>query len=209
MDLPIDSAVQRLRSNSLYKQYFSTVFGESPSAKNLGLAIAAFENNLETTGSPFDEWKFSDEQNAVSEAVKRGFVIFNNKGKCNKCHFGANHSTNEFKNIGLFDGAKLNDSGRYTVTRQPADIGKFKTPGLRNISLTAPYMHDGIFRTLEEVIEFYNDPKKLVPGGIGVDSVLSKPLDLTKEEKADLLEFLRALTDPPFGNQHISRKGAK
>lgn len=163
MNLPVEEALHRLRNDKKYMQYFLTVFNSEPTRKNLGEAIAAFERTLETSDSPFDNWKFSDDSNAVSAAVKRGFTIFNEKGKCVKCHFGADFTANEFRNIGLFNAKNLNDSGRYVVTGKAEDIGRFKTASLRNIAITAPYMHNGIFKTLDEVIDFYNDTKKRVP----------------------------------------------
>ncbi|MBC7867183.1 MAG: cytochrome-c peroxidase, partial [Gloeobacteraceae cyanobacterium ES-bin-316] len=143
-------------------------------------------------------WKFSDDSNAVGAAVKRGFTIFNEKGKCVKCHLGADFTTSEFKNIGLFNAEILNDSGRYMVTGKADDIGRFKTTSLRNIAITAPYMHNGIFKTLDEVIDFYNDAKKKVPNAVNKDTLLLKPLGLTKKEKADLKAFMLSLIDRQF-----------
>lgn len=201
MNLPIAEAVKRLQNNEQYKEMFLKVFNSEPNEKTLAQAIAAFERTLETSDSPFDNWKFNDDSTAVSAAVKRGFTIFNEKGKCIKCHFGADFTANEFRNIGLFDGKKLNDSGRYNVTYKPEDIGRFKTSSLRNIALTAPYMHNGIFKTLDEVIEFYNDTKKIVPGAVNTDTLLVKPLDLSKTEKQDLKAFILSLTDKRFTNK--------
>lgn len=198
MNLPISEAVQRLQNNKQYKEMFLKVFSSEPNEKTLAQAIAAFERTLETSDSPFDNWKFSDDSTAVSAAVKRGFTIFNEKGKCVKCHFGSDFTASEFRNIGLFDGKNLNDSGRYNVSRQVEDIGKFKTSSLRNIAITAPYMHNGIFKTLDEVIEFYNDTKKVVPNAINTDTLLAKPLHLTLHEKSDLKAFMLSLTDKRF-----------
>jgi cytochrome c peroxidase len=198
MNLPIDQAILRLRQSKKYRSYFKKIFESEPTKETLAQAIAAFERSLETSESAFDEWKYSDNQTAVSESVKRGFTLFNTKGKCVQCHFGADLTTHEFKNIGLFDGKRWNDSGRVTVTHKAEDIGKFKTPGLRNIALTAPYMHNGKLKTLAEVIEFYDDPNKLVPGAINRDSLLNKPLGLTLSEKKDIEAFLIALTDKQF-----------
>jgi cytochrome c peroxidase len=198
MNLPVDEVVKRLKRNKKYKAYFEKIFNSEPTAANLAKAIAAFERTLETSDSPFDNWKYTDDPNAVSDSVKRGFIIFNEKGKCIKCHFGADFTTHEFRNIGLFDGKQLNDSGRFAVTKRKEDIGKFKTSSLRNVSVTAPYMHNGIFKTLEEVIEFYNDTKQLVPDAINADTILAKPLGLTKQEKDDLKAFLLSLTDKKF-----------
>ena len=177
---------------------FKEVYNTAPSVQNLAEAIAAFERTLETSNSPFDNWKFSDDSTAVSAAVKRGFNLFNGKGKCIKCHFGADLTANEFRNIGLFNGKNLNDSGRAVVSRETGDIGKFKTPALRNVALTAPYMHNGMFKTLEEVIEFYNDTKRIVANAVNKDSILSFPLGLNTEEKKDLKAFLESLTDKRF-----------
>ena len=199
MNLPVDSAVRRLQQNKLYADYFETVFKGSPTKENLALAIAAFERTLETSNSAFDEWKFSGKEDAVSDAVKRGFIVFNTKGKCIKCHFGADFAnTNDFRNIGIFDGRRFNDSGRMIVTGKPEDIGKFKVGSLRNVAVTALYMHNGMMKTLEEVIEFYNDTEKRIKHPNNKDTLLAKPLGLTDGEKKDLLEFLKALTDKRF-----------
>ena len=198
MNLPVDEAVNRLGQNERYRSYFKKVFNEEPSRESLAQAIAAFERTLETSDSPFDEWKFYDRQDAVKEEAKRGFTIFNTKGKCSQCHFGADFTSNEFRNIGLFNGKNLNDSGRAVVTKEHGDLGKFKIGSLRNVAITSPYMHNGMFRTLEEVIDFYDDPSKVVPDARNTDSLLLKPLGLTKEEKSDLKAFLEALTDKRF-----------
>ena len=197
MDLPLDQALVRLGSTR-YRDYFLEAFDSEPNRENLGQAIAAFERSLETSDSPFDNWKFSDDSNSVSDAVKRGFVLFNTKGKCIQCHFGSDFTQHAFRNIGLFDGKKLNDSGRAALAGFGQELGKFKVPGLRNVAVTAPYMHNGQFATLKEVIAFYNDPEKVVPGAINRDSLLAKPLGLTAGEQADLEAFLVSLTDKRF-----------
>jgi cytochrome c peroxidase len=198
MNLPVDEAIYRLKNNKKYTEYFKEIFNSEPTKENLGAAIAAFERTLETSNSPFDNWKFSDDSTAVSNAVKRGFIVFNGKGKCIKCHFGADLTAQEFRNIGLFNGKNLNDSGRSVVSGKAEDIGKFKTSSLRNIAITAPYMHNGLFKTLEQVIDFYNDTKKIVPNAINKDTLLNKPLGLTRQEKKDLETFLISLTDKRF-----------
>lgn len=198
MDLPVEVAVSRLRNDPRYQRYFRKIFNAEPSDSTLAIAIADFERSLETSDSPFDNWKFSDDSNAVSASVKRGFEIFNTKGNCSQCHFGSNLTANEFRNIGLFDGASFNDSGRAVVTGLTSDIGKFKTASLRNIAITAPYMHNGMFKTLREVIDFYDDPRKIVPRLQNIDTLLAKPLNLTTQEKEDLEAFLHALTDKTF-----------
>jgi cytochrome c peroxidase len=198
MNLPVDSAIRRLRFSKKYSEFFMKVFKTAPNRENLAAAIAAFERTLETSDSPFDNWKFSDDSNAVNESAKRGFVLFNTKGKCNICHFGSDFTQHEFRNIGLFNGKNFNDSGRMVITGKQEDLGRFKTPSLRNVAVTAPYMHNGLVKTLDDVIDFYNEPDKIVANSINRDSVLAKPLGLTKEEKMDIKEFLMALTDKRF-----------
>lgn len=198
MDLPVHEAVRRLRNDKRYNRYFMRLFNSAPDSSNLAAAIAAFERTLETSNSAFDNWKFSDDAGAVSEAVKRGFTLFNGKGKCVKCHFGADFTANEFRNIGLFNGRELNDSGRAVISGNKEETGKFKTAGLRNVAITAPYMHNGMFRTLEEVIDFYNEPDRFVSQAIDRDTILARPLELSPQEKKDLVAFLAALTDKRF-----------
>jgi cytochrome c peroxidase len=200
MNLPLAEALLRLQNSQEYSDWFKKIFNSEPSLANLASAIAAFERTLETSDSPFDNWKFSDDSNAVNPAVKRGFVLFNGKGKCVQCHFGADFTANEFRNIGLFNGIDLNDSGRAVISGNREDAGKFKTASLRNVSVTAPYMHNGIFKTLKEVIDFYDDPAKIIPNAVNRDSLLAKPMGLTAREKTDLEAFLLSLTDKRFNN---------
>jgi len=202
MNLPVDKALQRLIENKNYQTYFRKIFNSDPDRSNLAGALAAFERTLETSESPFDKWKFFQDQHAVSDAVKRGFIVFNKKGKCIQCHFGANLALDEFRNIGLFNGRELNDSGRALISGKVQDAGKFKIAPLRNVAITAPYMHNGMFNTLKEVIEFYNDPGKVVPNAINRDSLLTKPLGLTDQEKTDLEAFLISLTDRSFDRKN-------
>jgi len=198
MNLAVEEAVHRLKNSKKYRGYFLKVFNIEPDRTNLAVAIAAFERTLETSDSPFDNWKFSDDSIAVSAAAKRGFVIFNGKAKCIKCHFGADFTANDFRNIGLFNGKNLNDSGRYLISKKEEDIGKFKTSSLRNVAITAPYMHNGMFKRLDDVIDFYNDTRKIVPDAINTDTLLIQPLRLTKKERYDLKAFLISLTDKRF-----------
>ena len=95
----------------------------------------------------------------------------------------------------MYDGVTLTDKGRWDVTKKEEDLGKFKVPGLRNVELTAPYMHNGMFETLEEVIDFYDNPYNLVKKPINLDPIMVEPLNLTDQEKLDLLNFLKGLTD--------------
>jgi cytochrome c peroxidase len=197
MNAPMSVVVQRLNDDPEYSRFFKKIFGTKATRENLAEAIAAFERTLETGNTPFDRFMQGDES-AISEAAKRGQMIFNEKAKCFDCHFGPDFTGDEFRNIGLFNGKELNDSGRYVVTKSISDIGRFKVPGLRNVTVTAPYMHNGMFGTLRQVIEFYNDPKQFVKESVNIDTLLMKPLGLTEQEMQDLEEFLKTLTDDRF-----------
>jgi cytochrome c peroxidase len=198
MDLPIEGAIKRLNQSRSYRAAFQQVFGELPTKSNLATVLAEFQRTLETNESPLDDWRLNDNEAAVSESAKRGFALFNGKANCVQCHFGANFNSSEFRNIGLFNGKTLADSGRAIVTKRAADLGKFKIGPLRNVALTAPYMHNGMFKTLTQVIDYYDEPDKVVPNAINRDPLLTKPLGLTQQEKRDLEEFLRSLTDKRF-----------
>lgn len=205
MDLPVNEAVRRLNEDPEYSKFFMKIFGKKATRENLAESIAAYERTLETSDTPFDRFMQGDEL-AMSEAAKRGQVLFNEKAKCFDCHFGPDFTGDEFRNIGLYNGKDLNDAGRFVVTKDSADIGKFKVPGLRNIAVTAPYMHNGMFRTLREVIDFYNDPEQFVKGSVNIDTLLQQPLDLSEQEKQDLEAFLHALTDVRFSkNAQVKR----
>lgn len=198
MNLPLPIAILRLKKDSIYRQAFRRIFNSEPTAKALGAAIAAYEQTLETSESPFDDWKFSGDSSIVGPAVMRGFDIFNGKGKCVQCHFGSDFTQHDFRNIGLFNGKEQNDSGRILISKKKEDLGKFKTAGLRNIAITAPYMHNGMLTSLDAVIDFYDDPKNRPANPINTDSLLIQPLGLTSTEKADLKSFLLALTDKRY-----------
>jgi cytochrome c peroxidase len=197
MGLPIAEAVERLNKSSFYKNLFRKIFKQDPNASNLADALSAYEQTLETVDSKFDDW--SNNIKKLSPQEERGRQVFlSDKAKCFDCHFMEDFTDDAYKNIGLFNGKELNDSGRYLISRDLADLGKFKTPGLRNIAVTAPYMHNGMFNTLEEVIEYYNDPSKFIKDPIQIDDALKQPLGLTVKEKKDLVAFLKTLTDKKY-----------
>jgi len=138
------------------------------------------------------------ETEAISGAAQRGLLLFRDKARCTKCHSGFNFTDEKFHNLGIgWDDNKV-DLGRYLVTKNAEEIGAFKTPTLREISRSAPYMHDGRFKTLDDVVNFYNQ------GGVKNphQDPLILPLELTKEEKQDLVQFLRTLTGE--GWKHIA-----
>lgn len=198
MDIPLSAVVEKLNKHEQYRQFFISIFGGIATKDNVLKAIAAYENSLETSNSAFDNYVSEKDTTLFSESAKRGQQIFNVKGKCFDCHFGPDFTGDQFRNIGLFNGKDLNDSGRSVISHNIKDVGKFKTPGLRNISVTGPYMHNGMYKTLREVVDYYNEPNKFVANSINRDTLLSKPLNLTEKEKVDLEAFLLSLTDKQF-----------
>jgi cytochrome c peroxidase len=190
----LDHLVSKLQKVKGYRQQFRNVFGAEIAPQGISEAIAAFARTLISTNSAFDQYSRGNKQ-AMSAAAIRGMGLFKNKARCILCHNGPNFTDNQFHNLGIPQTGPMKiDLGRYDVTGQDRDKGAFKTPTLRSILETAPYMHDGVFLNLEEVIEFLDKG-----GGANPNlSPLMKPLGLTKEEKADLLAFLEALTGAPL-----------
>ncbi|MEM9411139.1 MAG: cytochrome c peroxidase [Planctomycetota bacterium] len=193
----LDSVINSLRADRSYVADFSTVFSTDKSsgpewvtAENLGKAIAAFERVLVYGNSKVDRFRASD-YTALSKEARQGMWIFESRGGCWKCHGGENLTDEEFHNTGVGFGEQNRDVGLEEYTKDPKDRFKFKTPTLRGVSLTAPYMHDGSAATLKDVVDFYNrggspnDPK--------LDSDM-KPLNLTDEEVGFLVEFLKGLS---------------
>lgn len=206
MDLSTKEVELRLRKNKFYKQWFLQVYNSLPDSSLISRAIAAYIRTLESPGdAPNDLWIMEIDTQAMSLSQQRGRALFMEKGKCFDCHFSPDFTGDEFRNIGLFDGKKLNDAGRYDFTKDSTDIGKFKVPSLRNVAVTAPYMHNGMFQTLEQVMDYYDNPNQFVEHSINTDSLLQKPLQLSLQEKADIIAFLHALTDKQY-LQNSSRR---
>jgi cytochrome c peroxidase len=173
-----------------YQKLFMDVFGEEITIGNVGKAIATFQRTVLSGNSPADRFDQGGETGAIPVTAQRGLTLFRDKARCTKCHSGFNFSDEKFHNLGIgWDDNKV-DLGRYMVTQNPEELGAFKTPTLREISRSAPYMHDGRFKTLEEVVNFYNK------GGVKNphQDPLILPLELTDQEKSDLVAFLRTLT---------------
>jgi cytochrome c peroxidase len=198
MNLPLTVAIERLKRHQQYNNFFIKIFKRRATKEDLTFALAEYERGLETADTPFDDYMAGIDTLSFSESAKRGRMIFNQKAKCFDCHFGPDFTADQFRNIGLFNGKNLNDSGRYLITKNPDDIGKFKTPGLRNATVTSPYMHNGMFKTLRDVIDYYDNPNKFISNAVNRDTLLSKPLNLSEQEKKDLENFLIALTDRRF-----------
>jgi cytochrome c peroxidase len=190
MNLPLPDMLARLRSIQGYAPKFEAAYpGEGITETTVARALASFERTVLSTESPFDRWRRGDAQ-AVPESAKRGFELFTGKARCSVCHMGYNFTDNGFHNIGLASADESYDAGRYAQRPLKVLKGAFKTPTLRDIALTAPYMRNGAYATLLEVIEHYDR------GGddLANVSVNMAPLGLTDREKADLVTFLESLT---------------
>ena len=174
-----------------YAPYFEKAFGDKTiDVDRVAKAIAAFERTVLTGNSPYDRWQAGD-KTAMSAAAVRGFNLFNDpkKANCAICHDGFNFSDSDFHNLGVGMKAQKPDLGRYEVTKADKDKGAFKTPTLRNLAETDPYMHDGSEKTLKGVVEFYNRGGEKNPQ---LDGRLH-PLGLTPAEVDDVVAFLGAL----------------
>ena len=185
-----ESIVKSLRQIPGYRVLFKDVFGtEDFTIDQVAKAIATFERTVLSGNSPYDQYKAGNKKAMTAQQI-RGMDVYLNKAKCDQCHEGINFTANAFHNIGVGMDKPKPDVGRFDVTKNPADWGAFKTPTLREIAKTAPYMHDGSLRTLEEVVDYYDK------GGIAnrnLDKIM-KPLKLTGQEKKDLVAFLHALS---------------
>jgi cytochrome c peroxidase len=185
-----EGATTRLRKIPGYRQRFKKAFGtEDITIDHVAKAIATFERMVLSGNSAYDRFKAGDKA-AMTESQQRGMnIFFSNNARCDSCHDGAAFTTNQFANIGIGMDKTNPDLGRYIVSRKEEDKGAFKTPGLRDIARTAPYMHDGSLKTLEEVVEHYDK------GGIKNKWLHQdvRPLKLSKQDKTDLVAFLHAL----------------
>jgi len=199
MGMTVKEVVRRLNASPKYKALFFKVFRQKPNAINLATALAAFEESLETVDSPFDDW--SNDIDSLTASEERGRELFIGKAACFDCHSMQDFTDDEFKNIGLYDERRFTDKGRFLVTGNESDLGKFKTPGLRNVGVTAPYMHNGVFKTLEEVVDYYSNPRFQVPHAINMDKDMKKLIGLSMKERADLVAFLKSLTDKAYRNR--------
>lgn len=197
MNLSFEKAAQRVQGNKQYVTLFKHIYNSKPNTANITNALAEFQRSLESDGSaPHDLWVNDIDTLTMTISQQRGRAIFlADEFKCFDCHFGPDFTGDEFRNIGLYDGKTLTDKGRYDITKDSTDIGKFKVPGLRNVALTAPYMHNGMFQTLEEVVDFYSNPYDFVKQPINMDTLMVEPLHFSKRQKEDLVNFLHALTD--------------
>jgi cytochrome c peroxidase len=187
LGLPVEQAAERLAADPSYASAFASAFGDAHvSADRVVQAIATFVRAQLSGDSPYDRFLDGD-QAALGAEARRGLAVFMGPARCGRCHSGPLLSDEAFHNTGVSWGA---DAGRFEVTGHPADRGRFKTPSLRNVALTAPYMHDGSLPDLESVVDFYargGDENPKLSGEL-------RPLALTPGDRAALVAFLRALT---------------
>ncbi|MEL6556448.1 MAG: MbnH family di-heme enzyme [Cyanobacteria bacterium J06621_11] len=216
-----------LEGDADYLAQFRAVFAEAEAVtvRNITLAIAAFERSLVSFDSPYDRYRYGGDRTAISEGAKRGEALFNSERmECFHCHGGLNFSDSArhersgfteiaFHNTGLYniDGSgayPLENTGVAEVTLDPNDMGRFRAPTLRNIALTAPYMHDGSIASLSEVIDHYAAGGRTITegpnAGVGSENPLKSSFvqgfSITAAEKQDLIDFLESLTDETFVN---------
>lgn len=191
MNADLDEVVARLSAIEGYRDGFRVAFPDQGlTPETIARAIGAYQRTLRSGMAPFDAWVEGDES-AISDAAKRGFDLFVGKANCSSCHRGWAFTDRDYHDVGVAG----EDIGRGAL--DPSTAYRFKTPGLRNIALRAPYMHNGSLASLREVLAHYN------AGGSGMraDSVAIAPLDLSEPEVADLLAFLQTLTAK---NPHVS-----
>ena len=187
---------QRLKDHNIYPGMFQKAFGEDaqPGAYLASQAISTFVRSLISGNSPYDKYIRGDED-AMSESAKRGMeLFFSDRTSCSECHSGIMFTDMDFHNTGV--NSHYFDFGRYYITKDHSDFGKFLTPTLRNVEVSEPYTHDGELHTLEEVIDNYNRGGNLFYN----KDTLIRPLHLSAQEMKDLINFLKALTDQEFLN---------
>jgi cytochrome c peroxidase len=205
----LPNAINKLESTELYPDLFGKAFGsEEITSERIAKALEQFILSIVSTDSKFDRFRQNPVLNPLSASEQRGFDLFMREfsppgsgrpvgADCFHCHGTHLFTTNVFTNNGLDENPAI---GFNVVTNDPNDIGKFRSPSLRNVALTAPYMHDGRFETLEEVLDHYNEHLKESPT---LDPNLKSQgvgLGLTVQDKADIIAFLNALTDSVYLN---------
>ena len=193
MGIPMVELIERLSKVEEYVKQAKEIYNRDFDAWVLTRSIAAFERSLISDRSKFDEYLYGQKNRALNKSEKAGWKLFSEKLYCTKCHPAPHFSTFTAENNGLYEDYG-DDKGRFRIHHDSTDIGKFKVPSLRNISLTYPYMHDGSIETLEEVLNHYSN------GGVGHfnQSEVIKPFTITTTERKDLIAFLKSLTDTSY-----------
>mgnify|MGYP000285982476 CR=1 FL=1 len=196
MNFSIAGFLERIGNDDEYRRLFEEAYGREPDAFGISRSIASFERTMISGNSRFDAYEYHGIQSALNEFEIRGRnLFFSSNTECSSCHVPPLFTNYEYENVGLY--VNYADSGRARISHLEEDKGKFKVPTLRNIELTAPYMHNGSMTSLAEVIDHFNS------GGVGHPNQSSKvkPLGLSEQEKQDLVAFLKALTDDSFINK--------
>lgn len=180
--------VGRINALQGYRQQFQKVFNSDATAENIMMALSAFERTIVGGNTAYDRFNAGN-ASAMSEAAKRGFEVFK-QAKCDNCHAGLLFTDLQFHNVGIGMDLPTPDIGRSTFTKKPEDTGAFKTPTLRDVARSAPYFHDGSAATLEDAVDIMLDGGK--PNQY-LDKKNIEKRNVTPEQRADLLEFLKAL----------------
>jgi cytochrome c peroxidase len=194
--------VTKIRGIPGYKPLFASAFGSDQiNIDYIAKAIATYERTVLSGNSPYDRYR-AGKKNAMAAQQIRGYDVFVNRAKCDQCHEGINFTTNAYHNLGIGMEKPKPDEGRFVVTKNAADWGAFKTPTLREIANTSPYMHDGSLKTLRDVVDFYD---KGGTANKNLDEKI-KPIKMTEQEKSDLVEFLKALSGEGWQNAAVPTK---
>lgn len=189
MDLSLSELNKRLSADPDYPILFRAALGRGPDSRTISFALASYLRTIVSGDSPYDRY-VAGETTALTEQQRRGLEVFRGKGACTVCHLGPNLTDEEFHNTGVgWSNDQTPDVGRETVTNSPGDRGAFKTPTLREVARSGPYMHDGSLASLSDVVDFYDD------GGISNPNIDidMEPLHLSDQEKEDLSAFLESL----------------
>jgi cytochrome c peroxidase len=196
----VAEVIRRLEAHTEYPARFKEAFSDGINAANLARALASFQRTLLVGNSVIDRFR-AGETAALNPTQRHGLWLWESKGRCWRCHSGPNFSDDQFHNTGVSWGKEPLDLGRFAVTTKEPDRGKFKTPTLRGVAWTAPYMHDGSLASLEDVVQFYNRGGNANPN---LDPLMA-PLELTPQEVQSLVAFLQALSegDGPAGTMRL------
>jgi cytochrome c peroxidase len=190
LGLEVEAAIERLSRDPAYRRAFRQAVGDAPTRASLAAVLAAYVASIVAGDAPFDRYAAGDTL-ALSAEARQGRRLFVGRANCAACHVGPNFTDERFHNTGVaWSTGAPSDSGRYLVTRDPRHLGAFKTPTLREVARTAPYMHDGSLATLEEVIDFYERGGHPSPQ---LDAEI-RPLRLTPDDKHALVAFLHSLS---------------
>tara|TARA_B110000908_G_scaffold85029_1_gene101586 strand:+ start:16843 stop:17823 length:981 start_codon:yes stop_codon:yes gene_type:complete len=199
-DFHILLIAERMKQDSLYVSLSKDAYNSEPSPQVIAYAIACYERTLISGNSPYDQYFYQGNKTALNDSEIRGMNLFFDDLYCASCHGGFNFSDSRLTNNGLY--TNYTDQGRARLTKKTEDQAIFKTPTLRNIGFSAPYMHDGSFESLEQVIDHYSSGAK---GHFNQDPLI-QPFDISQDQKQDLIAFLIALNDSSFVKNAIKEQ---